>query len=440
MYFLTEIDPHAALKGSRDPLGVQPVWTHFGRKVVGNLTTVTRSVRNFTTLMLAQYFADELIESGKASEDDRLELFLKLEQLAAYCRVHELDDDSETREQLLGITRVRRRLREEDTVTISAKRDYQILSNQKTYGLWGLYSVAARNSGLSEQESSRPTPESRELIDKLYRPKLAKGKRDDIVLDLILEGGTFDIEGKHKKLASVLADILEPTLDPEERDFYHEALTLGGHSDVTKGRQHELWDLITEVNDGAAADIGWDDGFSFEELTEIIKRARTQKKDALASALEEIQVIEPLLAAATYGFGFLLDRNGQKLDNVAKEMSQTWPGGLTKLQPQAFEAIVANITKATPQENAERFYAMCATLHAGDYKTFLETAIEQNNAVLKNRGGAPWVVVTKGAIKVRFRAEATQLPSKEELENPWVFTYFINSLKRVGARIMGKLS
>jgi hypothetical protein len=39
--FLTDIDPQAAIKGSRDPLGLQTIWARLGRHVVGNLTTVT---------------------------------------------------------------------------------------------------------------------------------------------------------------------------------------------------------------------------------------------------------------------------------------------------------------------------------------------------------------------------------------------------------------
>ena len=71
MHFLTDIDPRAAIKGSRDPLGLQPIRTRLGREVVGNLTTVTTSTRNFTTLLLGLYFADELISADKAEEADR---------------------------------------------------------------------------------------------------------------------------------------------------------------------------------------------------------------------------------------------------------------------------------------------------------------------------------------------------------------------------------
>ena len=60
--FLTEIDSRAKVKGTRDPLGLVPLWSHFGRHVVGNLTTVTDSVRGFTTLLLGYHFTREVRE------------------------------------------------------------------------------------------------------------------------------------------------------------------------------------------------------------------------------------------------------------------------------------------------------------------------------------------------------------------------------------------
>jgi hypothetical protein len=58
--FLTEIDPRTAVKGSRDPLGLVPTWSHFGRHGVGNRTTVTGSVRGFSTLLLGYHLAREV--------------------------------------------------------------------------------------------------------------------------------------------------------------------------------------------------------------------------------------------------------------------------------------------------------------------------------------------------------------------------------------------
>ncbi len=81
---LSDLDSWAAVKSSRDPLGIQQVWTRMGRHVVGNLITVSNSVRDFSTVLLGFYFAEQLAdERGLGSE---LVTFLKWEQLAAYSR------------------------------------------------------------------------------------------------------------------------------------------------------------------------------------------------------------------------------------------------------------------------------------------------------------------------------------------------------------------
>ena len=68
MPFLTQLDSRAKVRGSRDPLGVQAIWTRMGRHVVGNLTTVSTSVRDFTTTMLGYYFAERVAEALCSAE------------------------------------------------------------------------------------------------------------------------------------------------------------------------------------------------------------------------------------------------------------------------------------------------------------------------------------------------------------------------------------
>src|SRR5436309_12166449 len=98
--FLTDLDSRAALKGSRDPLGIQSIWTRFGRHVVGNLSTVSNSVRDFTITILGYHFAEQVAET--AGPGTELETFLKWEQLAAYARYQENHD-----ERFRGVERVR---------------------------------------------------------------------------------------------------------------------------------------------------------------------------------------------------------------------------------------------------------------------------------------------------------------------------------------------
>ena len=151
MPFLTLEDPNARITGSRDPLGVQPLWSAFGRHVVTNLTTVSTSVRGFTTLLLGRYFAADLVDRGMANREDALDIFLRMEQICAYAQyVGEGVDDN-----ICGIERVKRFVDEQKgRVAIQTDRSWRILSDQKTYGLWGLYSVPARRSGLIPEGGS----------------------------------------------------------------------------------------------------------------------------------------------------------------------------------------------------------------------------------------------------------------------------------------------
>jgi len=93
--FLTLEDPNARIHGSRDPLGVQPVWASFGRHVVTNLTTVTTSIRGFTVLLLGRLLTEKMIEKGAAGEQDALSIFLRTEQIGSYARylAHSVDGD-----------------------------------------------------------------------------------------------------------------------------------------------------------------------------------------------------------------------------------------------------------------------------------------------------------------------------------------------------------
>ena len=103
---------------------------------MGNLSTVSNSVRDFTIAMLGYHFAEQVAEKVGPGKD--LETFLKWEQLAGYARASVNNEKG-----FRGTERVWRNL-EEGMVTLSAETRHQILSSQKLYGLWGLYSVPYR--------------------------------------------------------------------------------------------------------------------------------------------------------------------------------------------------------------------------------------------------------------------------------------------------------
>ena len=158
-FFFTDVDPEVALKDSRDPLGFQPIWSHFGRKLVGISRRSPHLSRGFTTLMMGHHFASRLVESGDVPAAECIEPFLRFEQIAAYSRIAWAEVTGDALGSIRGIRRVEARFKNgHGRVRIAADRDGQILSYQKTYGLWGLYSVAATNSGLLQPSRLGVTP------------------------------------------------------------------------------------------------------------------------------------------------------------------------------------------------------------------------------------------------------------------------------------------
>jgi len=150
------VDPDIAVKGSIDPLGMLPLWTRYGREVVGNFTTVTTSVRGFTTLLLGYHYARRMAEERGAEPGEFIENFLKFEQMAAYSRRAWEEETGDSVGSIRGINRVRKRFADEKgKVRLGAGPKEQILSNQRAYGLWGLFSVAAEESGLIRRKEMR---------------------------------------------------------------------------------------------------------------------------------------------------------------------------------------------------------------------------------------------------------------------------------------------
>ena len=429
--FLTDLDSRAAIKGSRDPLGLVPLWSRFGRTVVGNLTTASGSLRGFTTLLLGHWLAERVQERDGREAESTLELFLKFEQLAGYVRVH-LNDDAELR----GIDRVRLNLSTSRgaKVPIGAEQERQILANQRTYGIWGLYSTPAASSGLLVPGEYTLTPEARRFVEQHYIPRLsAEGVREGRAVVELLRRRTAEVhlEGRDSALAKGLAKLLAPKLTAAEREFYDFHLVRGGPADQTAGRQALLADLLAELPDS------W---FGFEELRHVITRARKRPDgEPLAERLLDIEHLESVIVPLDNAFLHLLAREGQPIEKVASELADQWGKRLKHIVPETIRARHAQVADAYGGEGkpADRLAEAAEALAEGDYETVLRLLLAHNTFVMKARGSDPWARLERGKISVQYRDESGRLIPGDELADWWQSTYFINSLHGIVRAVRG---
>ena len=416
MPFLTDLDERAKVKGSRDPLGLVPIWSRFGREVVGNLTTVSNSVRGFTTLLLGLYFADEIQEIDRGEEQSMLDLFLKFEQLAGYARVKAHGDRG-----VRGIRRVQTRLAESKRIRISAAQDGQILSNQKVYGLWGLFSMPARASALLLPREQRLTPAARDFVQRRYLPIFGNGNRNGRMIMDLLRKQSFDFEpeGKHAALMEALAKA-HGRLTNDEKTFYRKHLAWITDSDTTHGKQEQLAAILAERDSNE---------FGFDDFRAVKRTAGKRGFDSLVATLDRIEALEHLLMPARVAFGFLLTQNGQAVDSVARKIGSAW-----KRPPRVDREFIAGmqpeIAAATGNgKSARRWLDIADLLTAADYSRFVEHLVATNTDVMQTRhGSAAWVSIESARLRVRVPDETEDLLPASEVENLWRSTYFINSL------------
>lgn len=424
--FLTDLDSRAAVKGSRDPLGAQAVWTRFGRHVVGNLTTVTTSVRDFTTLLLGYLWAERVsAEVGPGSE---LATFLKWEQLASYSRAKVNGDYS-----FRGTERVKQTLLQGSRVTLSNGRPFQILSNQQTYGIWGLYSVASAASGLVEQDPVRLTSVGLQFVERYYLPQFGEAgfpNGNRIVKLLSQSEVKVDLERADSTLSHVVAKILGRRASEVERRFYYEHLVEGGPDDPTKGRQKLLAKLLVEH--AQSGEIKWSPAF----LRALEKEARAAEADSetLGYRLARIRACESVLAPAARLFAFMQGFDGKTVAAVAKIVRDQWG-------PRVQAVNVANIRELRyelaeiREDISSRWIGFAESLGQGDYVSALRLLIEQNETTMQARGGAAWISEESGKLIVRVRDEQGGLPSRSELSNLWRFPYFLDSMLAVTSQL-----
>ena len=418
MFFTLE-DPNAKIKGSRDPLGAQPLWTAFGRHVVTNLTTQTDSTRGFTILLLGRFLAKRAIEDGRIGRELALDAFLRFEQIGAYVRHAAHDVGGEIR----GIERVRSRLHEyRGRVPIAADPDGFILGDQRVNGLWGLFSVSARVSGLIPDGPIGLTPEATAFVERQYLPILQPVMEP--LSRLVAAGGRLDTRTPDA-IFSALSRVLSVSFSRAERHFYGAYLRDGRH--VTRappGRQQIFRELLADLVDLEAPTRRHD-------IVQLRESARSVDGQ-LAKRLDRIVRMEAVLAPTMALFDFMLTCHNRHLGEVAEELADRWGAAVPGVDAEHNQDLLLEVGSVWSQVIRGCFDRCQRGLAGGDYRESLLALLKWHEHVMHSRGGASWVrTAADGVLDVRYRGAEQELPAGDELPELWRNAYFIDSLKAI---------
>jgi hypothetical protein len=428
MFFLTEVDPNARVKGTRDPLGLQGVWRRFARQTIVGITSQTSSLNDFRILVLGSWLIDQLDEDTVPHAS----AFVCWEQLAAYARLHTRDEGG-----FRGVTRARSRLARQEPIPISANRAAQILANQAGYGIWGLYRSTAWATGLlAEQPPYVNRPDVDHLVRLVYRPRLEKvwGQGPKDLLNLITHGGEIRpwTVGDRKRLEAIAECIIDhPT--QAELDLYRTFLLdagpddFGTDSEAVRRRQRTLYRML--------ADRDIPGGIQRRDLQHV---AATTGSDDLAEVLEDILAGAALFAAASRIFSYISQQAGSTLQAEVGYLGHHFatvprlisPANLERLR--SLTALKPRLLQAPgdkPDEDG-RWLRIAQTLHDKHLEALLRLVVDQNEAVSQAKGGgAGWVsVADSGTIKVQIVDHGTALDGWSTLDDLWIAPFYVANL------------
>jgi hypothetical protein len=429
--FLTALDERARIKGSRDPIGAQAIWTRLGRRVVGNLTTVSSSVRDFTVLLAGHALITRARQDR--SEANELAVFLSWEQIAAYARA-----TSGAEQGVRGIDRVRQRQAKGGRIELGLSPEAQILSNQKTYGLWGLYTMPARASSLLEGEPAALSEALQGPVHSLLNTLGVTPTRDThgLLARLLDHRRGLDLTRDQQLLATVAQVLQRPA--PPLRAAYVDCLQNGGPSEPsrTQGCQPLLANLLRETLTSEWVPTP-------PALEDLARRAarRPSSGPVLGQRLRDIAHCERLLAPSVALFEHVLVCDGQSVSVVAQRVRDHWQRALFGLiVPTEIESLRSELAEAgNASETADHWVRLAHALASGKFENAIRVVVSLNALTMRARGASgPWVTVQDNKLDVRLAAESSaRLPSAEDLPTHWRHPYFIPSLRAVVQQLGG---
>lgn len=422
--FLTEVDPRAAVKGSVDPLLLEPLWIGLGRRVVGNLTIAASSVAGYKTTLLGLHVA--ALVRDRQPRHPALDAFLRVEQVVDYARAAHGDGS------FRGVERVNARLHEQRSrATISHRAEHQILSDQRQYGLFGLYVNACRSTGWVVAGATDLTTDGRAFVETHLQPFIGTPMVRLIELATGPDDGIFRLGGRDAALASALAALMAAET-PGASAALADALLRGSNDALTEGRQRRLAAHVE------AMDLERD--YDLAVHREITRRAEAAGDDDLVAALGDIEAVEPLVVAARGAFDFAVSRPEMRVTDVASELLEFWPDcptiDVTRLRAMA----PALDAFAGGRDSAARLLAIADAFASRNFGAAIRKVLDHSRHVMERRGAGPWAVIRPNdTLDVRRADETARPPDAEEMARPWRTSYFLDALWSVARQLRGRL-
>ena len=374
MYFLSALDPNYRIKGSRDPLGFQSLWSAAGHRAVKHLSTVSSNLRDFMILCYGIHFYGERDPKGF------IPFFLKLEQLFAYARhIH----NHET--SFNGTEFVNKKVT--DSQFHISLRD-TILSNQRTYGIYGKYIRPLRDMGITTDSAFRKTME--EALEKTHRDSVIK-----FVNRVLVENGQRLTVNKEDLIP--FSELLK-TITSEEKKLFREYILKVPREEHP---QNNLYEVVQANSD--IADVRF-------QLHQVIRSVLSCKEtsESLRFALINISNTDKVLHPLNAVFIQLLSKSYWTIEEIKREeLFQKLP---SKLDYNFNDDIMLRLNEVLGLPIVD----------------LVKSVVTRNEEVSKQRGNKAWIEDDKKLLKILYGENGYKI-ANIDYESDFEFPYFLNN-------------
>jgi len=375
MYFISEIDPNYRIKGSRDPLGFQSIWSAAGHKAIKHLSTVSVNIKDFMVLSYSLFFY------GKRDSRQFLNFFYKFEQACAFARnIHNGENGFNGIEFVI-------KNKDKNQFSFSTRPSDTLLSNQRSYGVYGKYIRPFRDMAINLDSDFRPVLER--SFEKTNRTLLMN------LVENLLSEGTSKVSKDDLKCLSGLLNVLTP----KEKEFYRDhILKLPGENHP----QNILYDLLKKNEE-----ILKFENFKLHGLIDTLISIKNDTGD-LVDVLKFIQHTDRVLHPINRIFSHLLSESSWTIKQIEED---ELINSIDSNQNYNFnEPALSHLNSVLKLKNSD----------------MVNEIIRRNEAVSKSRGNQPWVIKEKNTYKILY-GENGQKIDRIDTDNDHEFPYFIDS-------------
>lgn len=344
MYFITEQDPNYTVKGSRDPLGFQVIWQEAARKLIPNLSTVSSNIKDYQILSLAHALKHQL----SIADADFEPFFFRFEQLMAYTRYKQAPGEG-----FNGVDKVRKIMSADPTtVRISNNSADQLLSNQRSYGIWGKYIRPFTDMGLTEIP----------VFEKVYSEKISANPEFLHQVTSIKKKTDGAAQVSIGKLEAFFQLLEKPK--KEERQIFVDRL-------LEDKCENELIGLLSKTKV---------EKLSFYQLINMLSAA--SKKQTFKTILNYILNTEKVLSPLDHIFRYLQTRSFWEINEIVIDpFVKNWR---TKVDVGGFSEVSLSLAVLLQKSNVE----------------LVEGLVARNEEVCNRRHSAPWMTLTPAGLEI----------------------------------------